>query len=127
VWFGHNFATFAKALNVEFDCFPNEPHYFLAARTCGDTTGQIRNVGAPASFASFNDDRVTHRQTHFLRPACFRILFNVPGGISTFGLPATVYRSLLCRMLKLAMTALHPSLIPPVVLKQFDKVTNFHG
>ena len=50
---GHRLAAGAKALNVQFDCFPNKLNDFLAALASGDATGQIGNVRSPACCTLF--------------------------------------------------------------------------
>jgi hypothetical protein len=49
-------------------------------------------------------------------PACFKILFKVPLGMSIPGWPATVTVPLFQRMMKLAMAAFAADLVPAVVL-----------
>src|SRR5688572_21406 len=52
----------------------------------GDTARQVGGVSRVARAALFHDDEDFHR----FNPACVRILFNVPGGTSSPGLPGTV-------------------------------------
>src|SRR2546422_3010020 len=74
-------------------------------------------MGSPTRLASLNDHHVAHhRHPHFsfLRPACFSMAFNVPGGTSRLGLPATVtvpglLGCLYCRWLPRVRTSRHPS------------------
>jgi hypothetical protein len=54
---------------------------------CG-TAGKIWNISSKAILPFFNYNHVSH--SYFLRPACFRILWSVPIGISMLSLPATV-------------------------------------
>jgi len=52
---------------------------------------KIRNIRSIGTRALFDDDKISHTlHRSFLIPPCLNALFNVPGGISTFGFPATV-------------------------------------
>ena len=56
-----------------------------------NTARKIRNVRPIGTWALFDNNKVTHTlHLSFLSPACLIALFNVPGGMSTFGFPATV-------------------------------------
>jgi hypothetical protein len=48
-------------------------------------------------WAFFDYNQIAHfGRSYFLRPACFRTLFSVPGGTSMLGFPATVTVPDLC-------------------------------
>jgi hypothetical protein len=53
-------ALFSKALNVKRNRVLDKLQDFLSRRSDGGTARQVGNVGAPAAFAVFEDDRVTH-------------------------------------------------------------------
>src|SRR5580698_11580094 len=48
-------------------------------------TWEVGGVGTPPSLRLLVNDQIFH-----FKPACFRILFNVPGGMSSDGCPSTV-------------------------------------
>jgi hypothetical protein len=49
-------------------------------------------MGSPTRFTALDDHHVPRHSSVplFFSPACFRIEFSVPGGMSRLGLPATV-------------------------------------
>src|SRR3989338_2504074 len=55
----------------------------------GDAARQIRDKSTITGRTFFYNDHVAHKNYSF-NPACLSALFNVPGGTSTLGLPATV-------------------------------------
>ena len=55
------------------------------------------------------------------------MLADVPGGISTFALPATEIVTGFENVPKLPMAATHANLPPSVGFEDFDKVPNLHG
>ena len=59
---------------------------FVARRPGGDATREVRRVCGEAGLGLLDDDQILHG----FNPACLRILFNVPGAMSSAGLPATV-------------------------------------
>src|SRR5215510_8679394 len=61
----------------------------LYCRSGGNATRQVWYVSRIVAFGLFNHDRITH-QRWSLKPACFKMLFKVPGATSSDGLPATV-------------------------------------
>src|SRR5947199_1918922 len=76
----------------------------------GDAAGEIGRIGGIAGRSFFNDDQVA---AHF-NPACFRILFCVPGARSSLGFPAIVTTPFLwlcryCRWLPRVRSRYHPS------------------
>src|SRR5262245_34275984 len=63
----------------------------LHGRSGGNATREVWYVSRIVAFGLFDHDRVTHQRCS-LRPACFKMLFKVPGATSSDGLPATVTR-----------------------------------
>jgi len=59
---------------------------FVARVARCDATRNVRRVCREAGLGLLNDDQVLHG----FKPACLRMLFNVPGAASSPGLPATV-------------------------------------
>jgi len=75
---------------VKFDCFADHAFGFLNRRAGGDAARQIRHMGGVVGRGLFNDDGVAHgvfQFPYFFQPACLKMLFNVPGGNSSLGLP----------------------------------------
>lgn len=69
----------------------DELKHFFPRLTYSHTTREVRNMRSPARLASFNHYHVPHLDvSQPLRPACLRMAFNVPGGMSTPVFPATV-------------------------------------
>jgi hypothetical protein len=87
---GHLMALSFQVFDVQLNGFLNERGNFFASFASRNTTWKIWDIGTKAAGALLNDYKVLHVRPHFFRPACFRMLFNVPGGTSTLGLPATV-------------------------------------
>ena len=83
--FGDCFAVLPHAFQVKFYGLTSEFLHFFDCLSGNAETRQIRSVCAPTCVRFFVDDEVFH-----FSPACLRILFNVPGGMSTDGCPATV-------------------------------------
>ncbi len=76
---------------MELDGFTDERKNFLSSFPGSDTTRKIRHVSTVGGRASLNNYEVCIGiHSCFFRPACFRALFSVPGGISTLGFPETV-------------------------------------
>jgi len=77
---------------VKLDGFMNQLQDFFLRIRSSYAAGQVRHVGAKTSFTFLNYNSVSQFIVPpvYFKPACFRILFNVPGGTSTFGLPDTV-------------------------------------
>src|SRR5262245_20184878 len=68
---------------------------FLDRRPRGYASRKIRHVSGVVPVSFFDNYRVSHSIAYRLSPACLRILFNVPGGKSSLGFPATVTRPVL--------------------------------
>ena len=77
---------------MKLDGFMNQLQHFFSCIRRSDTAGQIRHVGTETSFTFLDYNSVSQFLVPpvYFKPACFRILFNVPGGTSTLGLPDTV-------------------------------------
>jgi hypothetical protein len=75
----------AHALEVELHRFANKLLYFIQCCTGDSKPRKIRRVRPPTCGRLLVDNQIFH-----FSPACLRILFNVPGGKSTDGCPATV-------------------------------------
>src|SRR5262249_1619533 len=68
----------------------------------GDTARQVWHVSRIVAFRLFDHDCITH-QRWSLKPACFKMLFNVPGARSSDGFSGDCHATGLFRMLVLAM------------------------
>src|SRR5579864_8546042 len=107
-------AFLAQTFDVKCHCLPNKPQGFFSGFCNHRTARQIGHVGAEAVPALFHNHQVLHYGLRPFSPACFRMLFSVPGGTSRFGLPATVTVPgltvcLNCWWLPAVLTSLHPS------------------
>jgi hypothetical protein len=83
-------STCLEVFDMHFNGFMNERRYFLSSVSGRNAARQVGNVSAEAVWPLFYDDKILHKWPHSFNPACFRMLFKVPGGTSTLGLPATV-------------------------------------
>lgn len=90
VWKGHGLPVGLEPLYVELDRFVDERRQFLTRFAGGDAARQVRHVGSKTRRALLYHYQILHVRPHFFRPACLRMLPNVPGGTSTLGLPDTV-------------------------------------
>src|SRR5207248_1047027 len=90
--FGDGLTVFAQAFDVKLDGFMNQLQDFFLGIRSSDTAGQVRHVGAKTSFTFLDYHSISQFFVPpvYFKPACFRILFNVPGGTSTLGFPDTV-------------------------------------
>ena len=80
-----------ETLEMKFNRLSDQRQNFIFRLGCGDAPGQIRHVRAIRSQSLFNDNEISHgSHFSFFKPACFKALFSVPGGISMLGFPATV-------------------------------------
>ena len=77
----------AKALQVKLDCLLHVLFDFFACSAGGNTSFQVRRVRGVSRSCFFDDDEVF---SHFLIPACFKMLCKVPGASSSLRLPGTV-------------------------------------
>ena len=75
---------------MQLDSLLNEDGDLFARLARCDAARKVWHIGTKAARALLDDNEILHMRPHFFRPACFRMLFNVPGGTSTLGLPATV-------------------------------------
>src|SRR5260370_13905504 len=73
------------------DCVPDLRLDSLYGVPRRDAARQVRHIGRIVAFRFFDYDRVPHHRCSF-RPACFKILFCVPGAKSSEGLPAMATR-----------------------------------
>jgi len=90
---GEDRTVLAEALNVEFDCLTDLTLCLFPSYTGRDTTGEIGYVRRKIRPGVLDHHCITHEKvTHFLNPACLRILFSVPGAKSSPSFPATVTR-----------------------------------
>ena len=79
-----------EVFNMKFYRFLNERCNFCVGFANRNAAGKVWNVGTKTASALLDDNQIFHTRPHFVRAACFRMLFKVPGGTSTLGLPATV-------------------------------------
>ena len=77
---------------MKLDGFVYQLEDFFSCVSRGDTAGQVGYVGSKTSFAFLDYNSVSQFfiPPVYFKPACFRILLNVPGGTSTPGFPDTV-------------------------------------
>jgi hypothetical protein len=93
-------------VDVKFNSLFDQPQDFGSAFGYGDASRQVGDVSSKAGFTFFDYDGVAHAFycSYFFNPACFKILFDVPGGTSMLGFPETVtvpgwFECLSCRWL----------------------------
>src|SRR5438105_11539677 len=82
----HGFAMSPHAPDVKFNGFTNEALGLFARISRRDAAWEIGYISGISISRLFN----YHRVLHFFSPACFKTLFNVPGGRSLEGWPDTV-------------------------------------
>jgi hypothetical protein len=97
----------------------------LDRRPGRDASGKIGDEGRIVFPCFFYNDGIPHHAS-LLSWACLKMLFNVPGGRSSEGLPAIRNTPALCRMLELTMASRSDDKIPSVALEQFHYFTDFH-
>ncbi len=85
-------AILTKTFKVKLDGLADFPFDFVDSGSGSDASGKVRNIGRVIRSGVFDNDRVAHGSPHFPSPACFRMLFSVPGANSSLGLPGTVTR-----------------------------------
>ncbi len=91
--FGNRQAVFPHAAEMHLDGLANLLLRGFSSRTSSDAAWEIGNIGRIVPLCLFDDNGVADCVSfHFFRPACLRMLFNVPGGRSSLGFPATVTR-----------------------------------
>src|SRR5579864_2255706 len=72
------FAVLTHAFEVELHRFTNEFFHFVQRSASNAEAGKIGCISSPTFRGLLIDDEIFH-----FNPACLRILFNVPGGMST--------------------------------------------
>src|ERR1700738_60195 len=105
----------------------NQLQHFFSCIRRNDTAGQVRHVGTKTSLTFLDYNRVSQFFVPpvYFKPARFRILFNVPGGTSTLGLPDS-HSSGAVSVLELAMTPLRPRQIPSSLFEKLDNLPDLH-
>ena len=78
-----------------------------------DVAGEIRYVGRIVAFSFLNDDGLPHQRCSF-RPACLRILAQVPGARSSDGI-CNRHTTALRRILELSVAATRRDKVPAIV------------
>jgi len=106
----NRFARTTQAVQMEFDGIMHLALHALSSFAGGNAAGKIGGIRRIAGASFFDDNKVT---AHF-NPACFRILFCVPGARSSLGFPAMVTTPFLwlcryCRWLPRVRSRYHPS------------------
>jgi hypothetical protein len=106
---GNRLTLFAQAIEMKVDCLAHISFALLAGRAGRGTSRQIRRISRESSPSGLKDYQVFH-----FKPACFRMLFSVPGANSSPSLPGTVTTPRLvgwlnCRWLPRVRTCLQPS------------------
>src|SRR5689334_6325760 len=110
----------AQAFNMEFNCLADQLSYFLQRGRGYSQPGKIGDVGAPTCRRFFVNSEIFH-----FEPACYKILFNVPGGMSTDGWPAAVTVPGLTGWI-LPVAAFRPGQSPSGLFQPFDDISDFH-
>ena len=113
--------VFLESLNVKLDRFANQALNLFEGIADRNATRQVRYISTEALLTHFNHNRIFHHRHHF-KPACFRMLFSVPGGTSTEGLPRHGNLSLFCWVLELSMAATCCNDNPAILI---EKTKNF--
>jgi hypothetical protein len=111
-WCRNNQTGFTHRFDVKFNGLPNKLQNLAPRFRHRDAPWKIRNISPVTVCFSLDNNRVTRHSV--FSPACFRILFRVPRGMSTFGWPATVTSPILrgclnCRRLPRVRARYHPS------------------
>ena len=91
-WGRDRITIFTHALEMKLDGFTNLSLHFVDGGTGGYATWEVWNVGREIWSRIFDNDGIAHDSPHFLKPACLRMLFSVPGASSSPGFPGTVTR-----------------------------------
>ena len=81
-------AVLTHTFEMKIDCLANQFFSFIQRLGGHTETREIGSIRSPSRFGLFVDNEVFH-----LRPACLRILFNVPGSFTAACLAATTQRS----------------------------------
>jgi hypothetical protein len=58
VGIGQRLAIFAKAFQMQLDCFPDVAFDFLSRSPCRDAAGEIRDISGKIIFAMLDTNRV---------------------------------------------------------------------
>jgi hypothetical protein len=87
---GDRLAVLLESLQMESYRLSDESERFRAGLCGSNATGKIRHVRPERHWTFFDDHQIAHPFSYFFSPACLSTLLSVPGGTSTFGLPATV-------------------------------------
>jgi hypothetical protein len=85
-WLRNRESLLSQAINVKPDCLSHILFDLLSSLTCRHTARQVRRVSREACGSRLDDNQIL---AHF-SPACFKILFRVPGASSSPGRPGTV-------------------------------------
>ncbi len=75
-----------QSLQMKLQCLLHIFFNFLSCFSRCDTPIDVRRIGRISRFSFFNDNQIFH----FLKRACLKMLFCVPGAKSSFGFPDTV-------------------------------------
>src|SRR5436190_22249358 len=110
-----------QAVEVKFNGVVHFAFDAVSRLARGDAAGEIGRIGGIAGRSFFNDDQVA---AHF-NPACFRILFCVPGARSSLGFPAIVTTPFLIMPILPVATA-RSIQIPTILLNELDHRADFH-
>src|SRR6266498_2922306 len=91
-WRRHRQTVLLQPGNVKLDGLADQPQHLRRGFAYGYTPWEVRHVGSPTRRSPFHHDHIARHSPlpAFLRPACFRIVFSVPGRTSKLGFPTTV-------------------------------------
>ena len=88
---GNRQPVFPQAFNMEGDGLSYFSLHIRGGGARGHAAWEVRHVGGIVALGFLDDHGVPHGGPHFM-PACFRMLFKVPGAKSSLGLPGMVTR-----------------------------------
>ena len=119
----HIVTLFTHTLDVECDGFSHVPFDFLFCGASRNAPFEIWGIGRIACACLFNHDKILHG----FNPACFKILFKVPGAKLSFGLPATVTNPFFVGCLNWLMASSCSCKVPAVPFQPSQDFSNFHA
>jgi hypothetical protein len=69
----------AHSFKMKFDGFAYRSLHIVERGAGGYATWEVWNVSGEIGSCIFDNDGIAHDSPHFLKPACLRMLFSVPG------------------------------------------------
>jgi hypothetical protein len=117
--------VFAKAFDMEFNSFLDKFQDFVASFPNCHTTRQVGNMCAKTGFALLDNDGVFHSVILF-QPGLFENAVQCARRHVDVWFAGDRHGSTFRWMFELAVTALCPRQVPPILFELPDEVTNLH-